>query len=110
MEPHAQPAGPRHRAAAAVRGILEAVVLTLVCAAPWALGAVHPAFEGLLYAGVALVLLLWAASALLEGRLRWRRCPVTVCLAGLFLLGVLQLTPLPRGVLARLSPAAVGLY
>jgi O-antigen ligase len=86
------------------------VVIVLVCAAPWAFGSVHPAFEGLLYAGVAVVLLLWAGAALLEGRLLWRRCPVTVCLGGLFLLGVLQLTPLPRGFLAALSPRAVALY
>ena len=39
----------------------------------------------------------------------WRRCPVVVCLAGLFLFGVLQLVPLPHGVLSRLSPATVRL-
>jgi O-antigen ligase len=109
MEPLPQARASRSPAAALVRGAMECVVIVLVCGAPWALGAVHPAFVGLLYAGVGLLLLLWAARALLEGRLTWRRCPVIVCLAGLFLLGVVQLTPLPRDVLARLSPAAAGL-
>jgi O-antigen ligase len=89
---------------------MEGIVLLLACGSPWALGAVHPAFEALLYGGVGLLLLLWAARALLQGRLTWRHCPVAVCLAGLFLLGVVQLAPLPRGALTRLSPAAAGLY
>jgi O-antigen ligase/tetratricopeptide (TPR) repeat protein len=110
MESRPQPAESRLRATAIARGILEALVLALVCAAPWVLGAVHPAFEALLYAGVALVLLLWAICGLLEGHVLWRRCPVTACLGGLFLLGVFQMTPLPRTILARLSPAAVNLY
>jgi len=84
-------------------------VIALVVLAPWPLGSVHPAFEALLYAGVAGSFLLWGARILLEGRLTWRRCPVVVCLAGLFLFGVLQLAPLPHGVLARLSPATVRL-
>jgi hypothetical protein len=109
MESQQQPAASRLRASAIVRGILEGVVVVLVCAAPWAFGAVHPAFEALLYAGVALVLLLWAVRELLGGHVLWRRCPVTACLGGLFLLGVLEMTPLPCTILARLSPAAVNL-
>jgi O-antigen ligase len=105
-----EPAGRRTRAAALARGVLEGVVIALVCLAPWALGSVHPAFEGLLYAGVGLVLVLWAARALLEGTLHWRRCPVAVCLAGLFLLGVVQVAPLPRTVLTHVSPATASLY
>jgi O-antigen ligase/tetratricopeptide (TPR) repeat protein len=47
---------------------------------------------------------------LLEGCLSWKKCPVTLCLAGLFLLGVWQITPLSRPVLSRVSPGTVALY
>jgi len=110
MEPTSEPAERRPRAAALLRGAMECVVILMVCLAPWAFGAVQPAFEALLYAGVALLLLLWAVRALLEGTASWRRCPVTVCLAGLFLFGAAQVVPLPHGVLARLSPVAAELY
>jgi O-antigen ligase len=96
--------GTGHGPAALVRGALEGLVLALVCLSPWALGSVHEAFEGLLYAGIGLILLLWAARALLEGALPWSRCPVALCLAGLFFLGVAQMIPLPASLLARLSP------
>ncbi len=42
---------------------------------------------------------------LLERRLTWKKCPVALCLAGLFLLGIVQLAPLPPTVLGWLSPS-----
>jgi hypothetical protein len=60
-----------------------------------------------LYAGVGLLLALWGLRMLLEGRLSWKKCPVALCLAGLFLLGIWQLTPLPARLLGWLSPATV---
>ncbi|HEX5269840.1 MAG TPA: hypothetical protein VFW33_05100, partial [Gemmataceae bacterium] len=107
--PEVSPPRPS-RAAAVVGGLMECVVLVLVCGAPWAFGAVHPAFEALLYAGVAALLLLWALRTLLEGRLRWVYCPVAACLAALFLFGAAQVVPLSHGLLARLSPATASLY
>jgi O-antigen ligase/tetratricopeptide (TPR) repeat protein len=89
---------------------MEGTLLALVCLSPWAYGAVHPGFEFLLNAGVALLLLLWAARILVEGRLTWARCPVAVCLAALFLLGAWQLTPLSDAALERLSPGTARLY
>jgi O-antigen ligase len=89
---------------------MEAVLLLLVCASPWAYGAVHPGFEFLLDAGLCLLLFLWGLCMLLEGRLSWKKCPVTLCLAGLFLYGLWQVTPLPRSVLERLSPSTAALY
>src|SRR5262249_48723760 len=71
---------------------------------------VHPGFELLLFAGVSLVLLLWAARMLLEGQLTWQKCPVALCLAALFLLGVWQITPLTKPVLASVSPGTSQLY
>src|SRR5262245_38877180 len=79
--------GLRNRAARLVRAGMEAVLLALVCGSPWALGGAGPVFELVLYAGVAVLLLLWAARLLLEGRLTWAQNGVTLCLAGLFLLG-----------------------
>src|SRR5262249_35218026 len=66
--------------------------------------------EFLLYAGVAALLVLWAAVMLLQGRFTWKKSSVALCLAGLVLLAVWQLTPLPRNVLATLSPATERLY
>jgi O-antigen ligase len=97
----------RRRAAGAVRAAVEAVALGLACLAPWAFGAVHPVFESALYGGVALLAALWAARVLVEGRAGWGTCPVLLCLAGLFLLGIAQLVPLPGAALGALSPGTV---
>src|SRR5437667_6379194 len=72
---------------------MEGIVLVMVCLSPWAYGAVHPGFELLLFAGVCGLLVLWGARMLLEGQLGWKKCPVTSCLAGLFLIGIWQVTP-----------------
>jgi O-antigen ligase/tetratricopeptide (TPR) repeat protein len=89
---------------------MEAVLLALVFLTPWAYGAAHPSFEFLLNAGIALLLALWAARMVMEGRITWKKSSVAVCLAGLFLLGVWQNTPLPRSVLSWLSPATAHCY
>ncbi len=89
---------------------MEAVLLALVFLTPWAYGAVHPSFEFLLDVGIALLLALWAARMLLEGQITWKKSSVAVCLAGLFLLGVWQNTPLPRSLLSWLSPATAHSY
>jgi O-antigen ligase len=103
-------AGLRLRAVQGVRAAIEILVLALVCLSPWAFGAVEPVFEYLLDAGLALVLALWGVRVLLEWKFSWKRCPVTLCLAGLFLIGIWQLVPLPRAALQWLSPAAGQLY
>ena len=89
---------------------MEAVLLALVFLTPWAYGAIHPSFEFLLDVGIALLLALWAARMLLEGQITWKKSSVAVCLAGLFLLGVWQNTPLPRSALSWLSPATAHCY
>lgn len=88
------------------QALMEIVVLVMVVASPWALGAVRPIFEFLLYCGVALLLLLWSMRALLERRFTWRQCPVTLCLAALFLLGIVQLVPWSPQILRVLSPGS----
>lgn len=100
----------RQKAVTAVVAAMEAVLLILVCLSPWAYGAVHPGFEFLLDAGIAVLLVLWGARMLLEGWLTWKKSSVALCLASLFLLGVWQRTPLPRPLLASLSPSTARCY
>ena len=65
-------------AAHAIRRALETVVLVMVCLSPWFFGSTGTEFESLLYAGVAVLLSLWAARMLLEGQFSWKSCPVTL--------------------------------
>jgi O-antigen ligase/tetratricopeptide (TPR) repeat protein len=100
----------RSRAAALVRGSMEAVVLVMVCLSPWAFGAVAPNHLFLLDLGIAVLMILWAARMLLDGQFSWRKCPVAVCLAAWVLVGLFQITPLPKGLLGRISPATARIY
>ena len=103
-------AGLRGRALPAVRTAMEGLVMLIVCGSPWPFGSVDPEFEFILYAGIALLLLLWACEILLAGRLNWKKCPVTLCLAGLFLIGMWQILPLSSEVLTWVSPGTASLY
>ena len=73
---------------------MEGVVLAIVCLAPWAFGAADPAFEAVLDGGVAL-LGAWAVQIVWQRRFCWTKCPVLLCLAAMFLLAALQVSPLP---------------
>ncbi len=106
----AEVAGFRPRVAHLIRIAMETVTLTIVCAAPWFYGSVPPGFRLLLLIGIGLLLVLWAFRMLVEGRLTWVKCPVALCLAGLFLIGVWQITLLSRSDLARVSPGTSRLY
>src|SRR6184192_2578943 len=108
--PGVSPESLRGRCASALRVAIEVVVLFLVCLSPWAYGAVHPGFEFLLNLGVGLVLLLWAVRMLLVGEFTWKKCPLALCLAGLFLLALWQTTALSRPLVEQLSPTAGRLY
>src|SRR4029077_4029149 len=77
---------------------------------PWAFGAVATDHEFLLDAGIAVLMILWGARMLLDGQLSWRKCPVAVCLSAWVLLGLWQVTPLPRGMLSRISPVSARMY
>jgi O-antigen ligase/tetratricopeptide (TPR) repeat protein len=89
---------------------MEALVLVLICLAPWPYGAVEPHFEFVLLAGVAVLLVLWGARILLEGRVAWAKCPVTLCLGALVFTAFAQLIPLPETVLGWLSPGTARMY
>ena len=71
---------------------------------PWAFGARHPLWLLALYIGLAVVLLLWACLLILGGSPRGGVCPASLCLAGMILLGVFQLVPLPLGAPRALAP------
>jgi tetratricopeptide (TPR) repeat protein len=84
-------------------------VLVLVAGLPWAFGGVDPVFELIYSIGIALLVLLWACVACLNGRLSFSRCPITFVLACLFVLGALQLIPLPHWLLSVVSPGAASI-
>ena len=100
----------RDRLAQRLATAMEGVVLALVCFTPWAFGSVDSLFEMVLDIGIALVLVLWGLRMLVQGQFSWRKCPIIVCLASLFLLGIWQLTPLSPSTLQRLAPATSQLY
>ncbi len=83
-------------------------MLLLLVLAPWAFAAVHPLAQIWLAGGVAVVLTLWAARCLTSG-LTWHKCPVLMCLCGLAILGMWQITPMPAAPLSWLSPASTNL-
>ena len=89
---------------------MEAVVLVMLCLSPWAFGALQPEHEFLLDAGIAVLMILWGARMLLDGQLSWQKCPVAVCLAAWVLVGLCQVTPLPKGLLSRISPVTGRMY
>ena len=109
--PHRNAAmGVTDKAVVALRGGIEGIVLVLVCVSPWAFGGTAPRFELALYAGLAGLLALWAARTAMERRLSWKKCPVAVCLALLFAVGLAQIVPLPNGLLEWISPSTSRLY
>jgi O-antigen ligase/tetratricopeptide (TPR) repeat protein len=100
---------PRARLSQALQSLIEAVVLVLVIATPWAFGTVDYLFESMLYAGVAGLALLWGLRMLVEGRLALKKCPVYWPLLALILLGAWQLVALPAGTLEWISPGTAHL-
>lgn len=89
---------------------MEILVLLMVCLSPWALGGEGAECEFLLLVGLAALLVLWAARIIVRWRVTWRKCPVALSLAVVFMGGAWQLLPLPKAVLARLSPATARMY
>lgn len=108
--PPLEPATSRGGISRVLQAAMEVLVLALVVLSPWAFAGVHAFAQFYLYGGLALLLLLWAARMLVEGQLTLARCPATICLAALFVLGVFQLVPLPSEVLSIVSPATVTRY
>lgn len=89
---------------------MELVLLLMVCLSPWALGGEGAEYEFWLYIGLAGLLFLWAARIIARWRVGWRNCPVALILAVMFMGGAMQLLPLPKAVLPRLSAATARMY
>jgi O-antigen ligase/tetratricopeptide (TPR) repeat protein len=97
------------RFVALLTGIMEGLVLALAVASAWPFGSVHAYFQWLLLVAVALLLGCWAGRVVLEGRVRWTPCPIALGLAGLCLLAMLQVWPLPPSWVQFLSPQTAAL-
>lgn len=83
---------------------MEAWTLVLVLLAPWPFGSVHAIFESLLLSGVGLLTVLWSVRILWQRRFTLRLGGVSICLAGIVLLGLWQMTPLAPSVVSRIAP------
>ena len=88
-----------------IRAAGEAVLLALALFSPWAFGCAEPAYEFLLTTGVLLLAALWAAHIAITGHFRFRPDVVSACLGGLALWSLVQLVPLPEGLVGIVSPA-----
>jgi O-antigen ligase len=86
------------RARAAEPTLASRLVVFVLCAAvvlsALAFGTVHPWALAIFQAGAGLVVLLWAADAWAARRLRFSRSLLQLPLAGLFVVGVVQMLPL----------------
>ena len=89
-----------------LRAVAEFLLLFLVALSPWAFGCTEPFYTFLLFAGLGLVALVWAAHAVASGRFDYQPDIPSACLLGLVLVNVAQLVPLPEGVARVLSPTA----
>jgi O-antigen ligase/tetratricopeptide (TPR) repeat protein len=91
--------------------VMEVLVLGLVIVPPWIFTIrLREAIEFVHCLVIAVLLGLWGLRILLQGQLTWQKCPVCLCLGAVLLLGLWQLTPLPRPVLAVVSPPTARLY
>ena len=103
---HADPVDPdRLPVARWTRAAGEAVLLALALVSPWAFGSAEPTYEFLLTTGILLLAALWAAHAAFGGPSRFRLDLVSICLGGLALWSLVQLVPLPEGLVGVVSPA-----
>src|SRR5436190_24181205 len=87
--------------------IMEALILAVACLSAWPLGTDA---QFLVPMGLPVLLVLWAGRLLLEGKVTWQKCPITLCLACLFLAGIWQVISLPQGFLEIVSPATAEVY
>ena len=99
----------RCRLANLLTAAMEGIVLLLVSCSAWPFGSIHAYFQWILLAGVGLLLLGWAARAILVGRILWVACPVTLALAVFCLLAMAQVLPLSAEWVSRLSPQTAAL-
>jgi len=98
-----------HGGARVLRGGSEAIILAMVCLAPWAFGAVEAWAELGLYVGIGLTAVPGALAAWTSDRPGPRACLPGLALAGLTLLALAQAAPQPEPLLRRVAPATAAL-
>jgi hypothetical protein len=89
---------------------MEAVVLVIVCVSPWLFGAAEIQHRYWLFTALAILMCLWGFRMIVRWNVAWTTCPAVLCLVAVFLIGVLQLTPLPLGFLSAIAPAQAEIY
>lgn len=109
LEPAAAPSPSENGFSRLLRNLIEGLSLLLLVASPWAFGSAEPQFEAWLLLGVAALLVLWGLRMVVQGRAWWARSGVAICLSAIFVVGVIQLLPLPHSVLSRISPSTTAL-
>ena len=92
------------RAVFFVNGCIEALLLAIACISPWIYGAVGVDARLYLLVAIAALVSLWVFRLLLSNHIDWRHCPVAMCFAATILLGLLQVTPLNKSLLALIAP------
>lgn len=88
----------------------EAVLLLLAVAPAWPFASVQAGWEFAVCLATALLLALWAAHAIATRQFQLRTDAVAVALAGLVVWSVVQLVPLPLGVVRAISPGAMAAH
>jgi O-antigen ligase/tetratricopeptide (TPR) repeat protein len=87
--------------------LIEAILFLVITLSPWFFGSVDPTPRALLLIAVASVAALAGASWLAGDKLPRQVSSFEWVLGAFVVLSTLQLLPLPRGILQRLSPHAV---
>src|ERR1700733_11792895 len=93
-----------------LRVAIEAVVLLTVAVAPWAFGAVEPVSRFAISIALGLLLVLAALRLILSRNLTRHGNGVFCCLAGFFLLSLVQNLGMPASLLKVLSPGSADAY
>jgi hypothetical protein len=93
-----------------IRLSAEVVLLFLSVGFVWGFGGNDPRWEAAAAFGIFLLVALWGTSGILSRKLPIQIDLVTVCLAGLTLLAVVQLVPLPLQLVKLLSPGMAELH
>ncbi len=88
---------------------MEGLLLVGVGTAPWFFGSVHRLADLYLSAGLCAFAILWIVRIMLERRPIWNPCALTVGLALMCLLAIVQSMPMPANVVAVISPATAEL-
>ena len=103
-------AGDRQLMPAALQRVALAVTALVLLAAPWPLGSIAAPAQAAICLSAVIVLVAWVASAQLQRTVDRRSALLWAGLACAAGIGLLQVAPLPMGILRMLSPEAGDAY